>query len=349
MGDLVLFLVILGGLIIGHELGHFIAARARGVRVEEFGLGFPPRLLTLFHASGTRFTLNLIPLGGFVRPVGEDDPSVPGGLAGAFKSTRAIVLLAGPAANLLIGFLAVTLAFKFAAPDPNRVLITQVASGSPAHAAGLLPGDLIVAADARPVTSFESLQVVVAARLDKPLDLEIVRGEGRLTLRVTPRSAHPETEGPIGITLGNPILQVGWARAASFAPQSTFHQVDNLIHLPARLLQGQVDPAEARVSGIKGMYDMLVWAGEIDRNAQRPFVTLNLVGAISVGLALANLLPFPALDGGRLVFVAFETVFRRRIAPRYEGLAHAIGFLLLLVLMAYINIQDFIDPLVLPR
>jgi len=119
--------------------------------------------------------------------------------------------------------------------------------------------------------------------------------------------------------------------------------------LPARLIQGQIAPEQARVSGLKGMYDMLVWAGEIDRNAQRPFVTLTLIGVISVGLAIANLLPIPALDGGRLVFVAYEAVFRRRIAARYEGLAHAIGFLLLLLLMAYVNIQDFAHPIELPR
>jgi regulator of sigma E protease len=105
---------------------------------------------------------------------------------------------------------------------------------------------------------------------------------------------------------------------------------------------------ETRVSGLKGIHDMLAWASSIDRSAQRPFLTLNLIGVISTGLALANLLPFPALDGGRLMFVLFEVVFRRRISPRYEGLAHAIGFTLLLALMIYINLQDFINPIPLP-
>jgi regulator of sigma E protease len=349
MNELLLFLLILGGLILGHEVGHFLAARARGVRIEEFGLGFPPRLLTLFRAGGTRFSLNLIPLGGFVRPAGDDDPTVPGGLAGSSKPTRTIVYLAGPAANLLIGFLAFTAAFKFAAPDPDRVLITGVAPGSPAEAAGLQAGDIIARAEDTPVTGFESLQQVVASHLDLPVRLEIIRDGTRQMVVVTPRSEPPETQGPIGITLGNPILKVGWSQSAVYGAQAIRLQVDNLIHLPTRLLQGQIDPADARVSGLKGMYDMLVWAGEIDRSAQRPFVTLNLVGVLSIGLALANLLPFPALDGGRLVFVAYEAIFRRRIAPRYEGLAHAIGFLLLLILMAYVNIQDFTDPLVLPR
>ncbi|HET7010270.1 MAG TPA: M50 family metallopeptidase [Anaerolineales bacterium] len=349
MNDLLLFLLILGVLITGHEVGHFVAMRARGIRVQEFGIGFPPRLFTLFWAGATRVTVNLIPLGGFVRPAGDDDPSVPDGLAGASKTSRTIVLLAGPAANVVIGFLAFTSAFRFAAPDPNRILITGVAPGSPAESAGLRPGDIISTANDQPITDFASLQRVVAASLDQPMQMDVFRDGNSLTLAVTPRSEHPETEGPIGITLGNPILKVGWWRSAQYGFASIVLQVDNLIHLPTRLLQGQIDPEEARVSGLKGMYDMLVWAGEIDRTAQRPFVTLNLVGVISVGLALANLLPFPALDGGRLVFVAYEALFRRRIAPRYEGLANAIGFLLLLILMAYVNIQDFTDPLVLPR
>jgi len=100
---------------------------------------------------------------------------------------------------------------------------------------------------------------------------------------------------------------------------------------------------------LKGMYDMLAWAGEIDRSSERPFLTLNLIGVISLGLALANLLPIPALDGGRLLFVLFEALARRRISPRYEGLAHAIGFAFLLAVMLYVNLQDFLNPISLPR
>jgi regulator of sigma E protease len=103
------------------------------------------------------------------------------------------------------------------------------------------------------------------------------------------------------------------------------------------------------VSGLKGIYDILSWASEVDATTRRPFLTLQFVGVISVGLAIANLLPIPALDGGRLMFVAYEAVFRRRISPKYEGLAHAVGFTLLLVLMVYVTFQDFANPITLPR
>ena len=349
MTDLLLFAAILGFLILGHEFGHFVAARARGVQVTEFGIGFPPRLLTLFHFKGTRFTVNAIPLGGFVRPVGEDDPTVPGGLAGSSKLTRTIVLLAGPGANILLGILAFTVAFKFASPDPTRVMVTQIASGSPAEAAGILRGDLVLALDEIPVAGFEDLRQATADHLDIPVVLTIRRAGEEIELTLTPRSIHPEDEGPLGLTIGHPTRQTSWTEALGYGVDSVVLQVQNLALLPSRLARGDVAPQEARVSGLKGMYDMFAWAGEIDRDAQRPFLTLNLIGIISIGLAVANLLPIPALDGGRLAFVLIDATTRRRISPRYEGLAHAVGFVLLLILMAYVNLQDFTNPIALPR
>jgi regulator of sigma E protease len=349
MTDLLIFAAILGFLILGHEFGHFVAARARGVQVTEFGIGFPPRLLTLFRFKGTRFTINAIPLGGFVRPVGEDDPSVPGGLAGASKATRAIVLLAGPGANILLGLLAFSLAFKFAAPDPTRVVVSQVAAGSASEAAGILPGDLVLALDDIVVGDFEALRQATADHLDIPVVLTLSRAGEEIERTITPRSVHPEGEGPLGLTIGHPTRQSSWTEAIGYGFDSVALQVQNLALLPSRLARGEVAAEEARVSGLKGMYDMFAWAGEIDRGSQRPFLTLNLMGIISIGLAIANMLPIPALDGGRLAFVVIEAVSGRRVSARYEGLAHAVGFVLLLILMAYVNLQDFTNPIALPR
>jgi regulator of sigma E protease len=349
MSDFALFAAILGALIIGHELGHFLVARLFGVRVEEFGLGFPPRLATLFTAGGTRFTLNLIPLGGFVRPAGEDDPAVEGGLAGASKLTRASVLIAGPISNIVLAIFAFIAAFRFAAPDPERVLITGIEQDSPAAEAGLQPEDLIVSVDDESVTGFESLQASIAARLGQPVSLRILRNDQPVVVQLTPRTNPPEGQGPIGITLGNPTRAVSWLEAARLGLRSTWFQFSEMIHLPSRLIRGEVLPEDARISGLKGMYDMLVWAGQIDRSAQRPFLTLNLIGVISAGLALANLLPIPALDGGRLMFVVFEAIVGRRVPPQHEGLAHTVGFMVLLALIIYVNLQDFVNPIILPR
>jgi len=349
MSDFIIFLVVIGALMLGHELGHFLAARARKVPVDEFGLGFPPRLATLFTAGGTRFTLNAIPLGGFVRPKGEDDPSVPDGLAGSSKATRVLVLLAGPGANVLLALVAFVAAYKFAAPDYDRTMITDIAASSPAEAAGLQAGDWIVAVDDLPVTTYSTLHEAVTERLGQTIRLEVIRDGQSLFVDLVPRADPPEGQGPIGIVTGNPRLQTTWGESVVFGAQSIAYQVDALVHLPAQLIRQEIEPDQARLSGLKGMYDMLSWAGEIDRSADRPFLTLNLVGVISLGLALANLLPIPALDGGRLLFVLYEAVFRRRISPRYEGLAHAIGFAFLLAVMVYVNLQDFLDPISLPR
>ncbi|MCH8095412.1 MAG: site-2 protease family protein [Chloroflexi bacterium] len=349
MTDFVLFALVLGALIIGHELGHFIAARLTNVRVKEFGLGFPPRLVTLFEAGGTRFTLNLIPLGGFVRPDGEDDPSVEGGLAAANKRSRAAVLIAGPLANVLLAVVAFTAAYKFAAPDPELVLITSVEPGSPAASAGALANDIILAIDQVEINNFQTLQEAINDRLGDPTSMLVRRGEELVRLPMTPRLNPPEGQGPVGVTLGNPTRAVGWLEAIGLGLNSTRFQFTAMVYLPSRLIRGELAPEEARISGLKGMYDMMVWAGQIDRSSQRPFLTLNLIGVISAGLALANLLPIPALDGGRLMFVGFEAVFGKRALPEHEGLAHTVGFMVLLALIIYVNLQDFINPINLPR
>ena len=349
MTDFFVFALVLGGLIVGHELGHFIAARLTKVRVKEFGLGFPPRLVTLFEAGGTRFTLNLVPLGGFVRPAGEDDPSVEGGLAAANKRTRAAVLIAGPLANVLLAIVAFTAAYKFAAPDPERVLITSVEPGSPAASAGAMPNDIILAVDQVDINDFLTLQDAINDRLGESMTLLVQRGEEVVSLSMSPRLDPPEGQGPVGVTLGNPTRAVGWPEAIGLGVNSARFQFAEMVRLPSRLIRGELEPEQARISGLKGMYDMMVWAGQIDRSAQRPFLTLNLIGVISAGLALANLLPIPALDGGRLMFVGFEAIVGKRVPPQHEGLAHTVGFMVLLALIIYVNLQDFINPIILPR
>lgn len=348
MPDLVLFLLVLGTLILGHELGHFIAARLRGVKVDEFGIGFPPRILTLFQAGGTRYTLNWIPLGGFVRTAGEDDPDVPDGLAASSKITRTLVLLAGPAANVILAFFAFLVAFRFAAPNLDQVIITEVTSNTPAYDAGLLPGDLILDVSGVKVDSFQTIQAEILQSIGKPLDIAIERDGEILRLSLVPRSDWPEDQGPIGVTLGYPLAKLGWGEATRLSFDSMQAQVIGLLQLPGRLISGQASEDEARISGLKGIHDMLAWASTVDRSSERPFITLNIIGVISLGLAIANLLPIPALDGGRLTFVLIEALMGRRISPKFEGFAHAIGFVFLLILMVYFNLQDFINPINLP-
>lgn len=348
MSDFLLFVVVLGTLILGHELGHFLVAKWRGVKIEEFGIGFPPRLATLFTAGGTEYTLNWIPFGGFVRPAGENDPDVPNGLAASSKLTRTLVLIAGPAANILLAFVAFLFAFKFAAPDVDRVLITDVVSGSPAQVAGIQPGDIVQEAGGVEIDSFQTLQTAIGESLGDPLEMVVLRDGEPMQIQLVPRVEFPDGQGPIGATLGYPPDELGWFESAGMSLDSIRAQVVAILQLPGRIISGAATEQETRVAGLKGIHDMIAWASDIDQSAQRPFFTLNIVGVISVGLAIANLLPIPALDGGRLVFVLIEALIGRRVSPRLEGLAHAIGFVLLLVLMVYFNLQDFVNPIQLP-
>lgn len=348
MPDFVLFIVVLGTLLLAHEFGHFIAAKLTKVRVDEFGIGFPPHLLTLFEAGGTKFSLNLIPLGGFNRIAGEDDPEIPDGLAAASKRVRVFILSAGSLANIFLGLMAFILAFKFAAPDINRVIIAEVVDSTPADEAGIQIGDLVKSVDGKPITSFETMVDAIQNRPADTVRIVVERDDQIVTFELPPRIEYPSDQGPIGVTLGHPPLETSWPEAVRLGAESIVLQVDALLSLPARLIQGVAEPEETRLSGLKGIHDMLAWANAIDRSAQRPFLTLNLIGVISVGLAMANLLPFPALDGGRLLFVFAEAALRRRIPPKFEAIIHTIGFAFLLALMIYINLKDFTDPLPLP-
>lgn len=348
VSDFFLFIIVLSVLLIGHELGHFLVGRLRGVKIEEFGLGFPPRMLTLFEAGGVKYTFNWIPFGGFVRFAGEDNPDITNGLASSSKMTRFLVLCAGPAANIFLGFIAFLFAYKFAAPDINRVLIAEVLEDTPAYSAGIFSGDIVDFIDDVPVNGLADMQEAIHAKLGEPTRIVLNRDGQIVELTLVPRVEYPDDQGPIGVTLSFPTAQMGWLEASKWSIDSLQTQISVIIKLPGRLLSGQVAPEEARLSGLKGIHDMLAWASTIDQASDRPFITLNLIGVISVGLALANLLPFPALDGGRLMFVLYEAIFRRRISPQFEGIAHAIGFAILIFLMVYINLQDFINPISLP-
>jgi regulator of sigma E protease len=334
------FIVGLFALILLHEFGHFIVARLLKVEIEEFGIGFPPRMVKLFEAGGTQYTINWIPLGGFVRPKGENDPNVPGGLAAASPWVRLGVLLAGPGMNLLIGLLlAVMFVYSLGDPILNKVTIQQVAVQSPAAEAGLQAGDLIVAVNGEPIDNTQKLQNLIEANLGKPTTVVYQRGSQTFTVTVTPRVSPPANQGAVGIVLGHPTQPIGIGAAITRGTQAAFDYGRNVLLLPINILRGQVTPQEGRPVGFKGMFD-------IYQQIQSPIFFFMV---ISISLGIFNLFPIPALDGGRILLTLPEIIVRRRIPPQYENMIHLVGFTLLLILIIYINVQDFINPLQLPH
>lgn len=337
--DLLTFILGIAVLIFVHELGHFLAARLLKVEVEEFGIGFPPRLVKLFERNGTIYSLNAIPLGGFVRPKGENDPSIEGGLAAASPWVRLGVLFAGPLMNLIVGvILGVLLFYSMGERVPEKVLIASIAPESPAAAAGLRVGDLVLQVNDQPITSIPALQKIVAENLGTPVTLLVQRGEQTLTLRLTPRANPPEGQGPLGVALDNPTRPIGLGTAVQRGVGAVYENARSILLLPVRLLRGEASPQEGRLVGYKGMFD-------IYQRIQSP---LWFFMAISISLGVINLLPIPALDGGRILLTLPEILIRRRIPANFENVVHMVGFVLLILLLIYINVQDFVNPIQLP-
>jgi regulator of sigma E protease len=341
------FLLILTPIVIIHEFGHFWAAKLSKIRVEEFGFGLPPRAVKLFERGGTIFSLNWIPVGGFVRPAGEDDPNVPGGLASASKRARLFVLAAGSGMNFITAILFFWLALVLGAP---AVQVSDVVAGSPADIGGLQAGDIILEVEGRQVMSSGTLINTVSERAGTAIDLVVMRDGQEQAVSVTPRRAgeyDAETEGPLGIGLGQgPQIRRDPLQAISGSLQFMWEYISLYAKLPSMLINGEITAQEARPVSIIGISQIAGEAAESSASGRTLYPILTMASFISVALGLTNLLPIPALDGGRILFVLIEAVRGRRIEPEREGLVHVIGMLVLLALMVVLIIQDIINPII---
>ncbi len=364
IGSFLFFLLVLSGLVFVHELGHFLTAKKLGIHIEEFGIGFPPRLfgvvrdaqgkLRLFpghkvpkpsELGGPRtiYSLNAIPLGGFVRPVGEDDPLTPGGLSAAPKLHRIAVLAAGSTFNLLFAFLIFFVGFRLGWPD--RVVVNRVVPNTPAALGGLVAEDIVLEANGQDIHYSQQLSDVIYGNRGRPVELIVQRGGEETVLEITPRTEWPANEGPMGIEMRPDIVEnYTWGEAAVRSAQELGYQFEVLLALPGRLLRQEIPLDQVRPIGVVGLNDLTHAAVTQARAIDQWFPVLNLIGLVSVALATTNLLPLPALDGGRILFVLIEAVRGRRIDPAREGLVHLVGMVMLLALMVVITYQDIFNP-----
>ncbi|MCP4361530.1 MAG: PDZ domain-containing protein [Chloroflexi bacterium] len=343
------FFIVLTPIILVHELGHFWAARLSKIRVEEFGLGFPPRAVKLTERNGTLYSLNWIPLGGFVRPAGEDDPTVPGGLAGASKRARLFVLSAGAGANFLLALVVFWVAYMLGTP---AVQIAYVNEDSPALAAGLQEGDVIKAVEGLQADNTNTIIGVVNEHLGQEMLLTVERDGEEVEMILVPRlpgEFDASKEGPIGVGLqyssNGQRLSRGPVDAAVKSAESVYNIVALTVRVPAMLIAGDISPSEARPVSVVGISQIAGEAAETSVNNNTLFPILNMVAFISVALGFTNLLPIPALDGGRILFVLIEAVRGRRIEPEREGMVHIVGMLFLLGLMVLLIVQDIVNPI----
>ncbi|MGC9359295.1 MAG: M50 family metallopeptidase [Anaerolineae bacterium] len=339
MTGLVSFILVFGLVVFVHELGHLLVAKAFGVRVEEFGFGYPPRLAKLGEIGGTEITLNLLPLGGFVR-MHEDDPTVPGGIASRSRKVRAAVFAAGAVMNLLLAALLYGVTYMRGALEPVEAPgagIYSVSADSPAEEAGLRPGDNIVTIDGEVVGTVEQAVELISDAAGKPIVLGIERdGTALPPIMVTPRVDPPPGEGALGVTVDLPLARVSYPvwQAIPLGFRATYYTVRGIFWGIQQALMQRI-PLE--VTGPIGIYRMTTEVAETGLTR-----LLEFTAFLSVNLFLLNLLPLPALDGGRLVFVLLEWLRGgRRIPPEKEGLVHAIGMVLILAMMVVVTVFDY--------
>lgn len=338
---ILIFIAMLAVLVLVHEFGHFIVAKRSDVKVEEFGIGFPPRLIGIKKGE-TTYSINLVPLGGFVKLLGEEDPTEPRSFASKSTGTRAAILANGPLMNLLLPIILCSLIFMI----PHDVLseqiqVQEVASGSPAAEAGIEPGDIITEFNGRKVANHAELSYYTRLYLGSESTILLNRaagGEQEVTL--VPRWKSPEGEGALGITIAavegsqEIIRQSHPPWAATMMGTQRCVEILGLFRNAIRSwIIGATGPTVAGPVGIAQMTAEVAKAGLI------PLIIFTAL--ISLNLGIINLLPLPALDGGRIVFILLELVRRgKRVSPRVEHLVNTVGFAVLILIMCLVTYID---------
>jgi regulator of sigma E protease len=389
---------VFGICVLVHEFGHFITAKWAGIRVEEFGLGFPPRIVgfrkrdqggweviwfsgrrneednysydsqkqTPFSgtsggistpgtqvANHTIYSLNFLPIGGFVRMPGENgdindaegryDPQ---SFAAKSAGKRIIVLVAGVTMNVILAMILFTIAYSLGEPTYPAV-IGQVVSGSPAAVAGLRPGDTIVSVDNHPVQLFSDLQTIVGNAISAdngkhatvPITLQIRHTGSKqiVSTTVNAREHPPQGQGAMGVEEKIVFVSSPFWEAPFKGVQHTFSVTGEFINSIAQMITGQVKPQLAGPVGIVGITGQV--AASVPDLGWWPILSLTAI--LSLNLAIVNILPFPALDGGRVVLVLIELLRGgKRLKPEREGIINFVGMVILLTLMVVITVSD---------
>lgn len=359
MLTVLVFIILLGVLILVHELGHFWAARRLGVGVEEFAIGFPPRLWSKIK-RGTRYSINLIPFGGFVKLKGEDElieehqtkSSSGSGLSlnEAPRWRRAILLVAGVFMNYLLGVVLLTIGFAVGLPqvidnintpgvkDP-AIQIAAVSADSPASRASLQVGDVIINVDQHTFASLNELQSYIANHNQQIVTVEIKRGYQNLDINLTPEVLPNSNHSAV---MGVGLIYVGRVAAPWWqAPWLGFKAANNLV---AAIIIGLGDIIGKLFTGhgnqvdVAGPIGVAVLTGRAV--AMGWIYVLQFMAVLSINLAVINLLPLPALDGGRLVLLGVESIRRRSLSQNFEALLHRFGFSALIGLLILISLAD---------
>ncbi|OAT85861.1 RIP metalloprotease RseP [Desulfotomaculum copahuensis] len=330
-------IVVFGLLIFFHEFGHFIVAKLAGIKVHEFSLGFGPRLAGLPRGE-TTYNLRLLPLGGFVRMAGMDPEDKEADDERGFNKKpvwqRALVIVAGPLMNFLLAALLLAVIFAAQGMPAPTTTVSKLLPGQPAEKAGLRPGDRIVAIDGQPVQSWEQISQLISGLPDRRIDLTVVRNQNRKNITlVTARD--PSGQGKIGIYPSQEMQRMGLFTAVGKGMEYTARISVLILDFIGKMITGR---APAELGGpVRIVQEIHTAVG------MGIFYLLQLAAFLSINLGLFNLLPIPALDGSRVVFLAVEGLRGRPVDPAKENFIHLVGFGLLLLLIVVITYNDVLQ------
>ncbi|OGH02647.1 MAG: hypothetical protein A2798_03340 [Candidatus Levybacteria bacterium RIFCSPHIGHO2_01_FULL_37_17] len=353
------FLVILSILVLIHEAGHYFVAKFFNIKVEEFGFGLPPRAIGK-KIGETIYSINWLPIGGFVKLYGEDEAGAGRVLnskqakkpsksdeSRAFYSKpvwqRFAVVFAGVFMNFVLAVVIVSVLFSFVgvAVPAKHVLVGEVIKGSPAEKAGIKTGDVIETLNGQVVDDPAELVSLTKKHLGSEITLQVQNQQKERVVKVTPRKTYPKNQGPIGVAITPnfeikkyPIWEAPFVGTKEVLGQTGLILKGLSNTLVQVFTQGKVPSDVAGPVGIAQLTGTIVAIG--------PSAVLSFIALLSLNLAIINVLPIPALDGGRLMFIIYEGVTRRKVSPRAESIAHTVGMAFLLGLIALITLHDIL-------
>lgn len=352
MSSILIFIIILGVIVFVHEFGHFIMAKRAGMDVEEFGFGFPPRIFGV-KKGATLYSVNWIPLGGFVKIKGENDNGQHD--AGSFSSkklpARIAVVVAGVIMNVILAFVLITGGYLFGMPQAldslpagaivsnSTVRITGILAGSPADKGGIVAGDIVIESAGEPVTSSDAFRNTIKSGTGE-LSVTVKRGKETKTLKLQPEILKETGNRGIGIELADiGTVRFPWYLAPVKGAEAVFNGLVMVAvsfwQLVSGLVVGRGLPAD-----VSGPVGIAVYTGQA---AKIGFAYLvEFTALLSLNLAVLNIIPFPALDGGRLLFLIIEALRGRSVSRKIEGIAHQAGFGLLMILILAVTYRDLV-------
>lgn len=331
MGTIIAAVLVFGLLVIFHELGHFAIAKAVGIKVHEFAVGMGPKLLSV-KGKETSYSVRALPIGGYVKMEGEDEASSD---IRSFNNkplwARMSVILAGPLMNFILAILLFMIIF-YSIGFPTTQ-IGQVTPGLPAESAGIIAGDRIVRIEDEKIDSWDEIVQIINGSKDKSLNIELIDKDGKQkNIIVKPVMNFETKQAVIGIT---PMLKKSFGQAAKASIDRTSFVLTGMLDYIGNLFRGKASTED--VVGPVGIIHIVGEAAKIGI-----FNVLHIAAVISINLGIVNLLPIPALDGGRLIFLSFEGLSGKPLDPEKEGFIHLVGFILLMALMVFIVYKDII-------